>query len=120
MSVLMPNTTFSIWQSSLLDDNELRPPNSISSGASLVKKASGIPGRVGAPGGSEIIAAGGEQENLTFKFVCDPCNINHLDILEDESTGKKYEVQWVVDGGEFGLEHKSGAVRLDSGSVYSS
>lgn len=38
----------------------------------------------------------GDSEAVTFNLLADPCDLQYLDEVEDEITGQRYAVEWVV------------------------
>lgn len=38
----------------------------------------------------------GDSEEVRFSLVADPCDLQYLDEVEDEYTGDRYQVEWVV------------------------
>lgn len=118
MGILLPSTTIKVLRSTVQDDDELHTAYSGDENSNSQTVAAGIPAHIGSPGGAETIAAGGQQTNMTFRFNCDPCDIQHTDIIEDEKTGKKYQVQWIEHRVGLGMDLMVGALRHDEGSEY--
>lgn len=38
----------------------------------------------------------GDSEQVNFSLLADPCDLQYLDEVEDEVTGQRYAVDWVV------------------------
>lgn len=38
----------------------------------------------------------GDSEVVVFSLLADPCDLQYLDEVEDEQTGRRYAVEWVV------------------------
>jgi hypothetical protein len=38
----------------------------------------------------------GDSEQVNFSLLADPCDLQYLDEVEDELTGQRYAVEWVV------------------------
>ena len=38
----------------------------------------------------------GDSETVNFSLLADPCSLQYLDEVEDEYTGDRYQVEWVV------------------------
>ena len=38
----------------------------------------------------------GDSELVNFSLLADPCDLQYLDEVEDEVTGERYAVEWVV------------------------
>ena len=38
----------------------------------------------------------GDAQSVQFDLVADPCDLQYLDEVEDEYTGDRYQVEWVV------------------------
>ena len=38
----------------------------------------------------------GDSEQVNFSLLADPCDLQYLDEVEDEITGQRYAVEWVV------------------------
>ena len=38
----------------------------------------------------------GDSETVNFNLLADPCDLQYLDEVEDEQTGQRYAVEWVV------------------------
>src|SRR4249919_1863371 len=38
----------------------------------------------------------GDSETVTYSLLSDPCDLQYLDEVEDEYTGERYRVEWVV------------------------
>jgi hypothetical protein len=54
-------------------------------------------GRTGQPGDAEFVA---------FQLACDPIDLRHTDLVDDETTGDTYRVEWAeTAAGVAGLGH---------------
>lgn len=71
--------------------------------------ATGVRAHINGWGGSEI-TTGGEQQNITASFTCDPCDIDHRDLVRDDTTGQTYEVQWVQRRKALGFDYVRGSL----------
>jgi hypothetical protein len=40
----------------------------------------------------------GDAEVVRFTLLADPCDLQYLDEVEDQITGQRYQVEWVVAG----------------------
>jgi hypothetical protein len=62
---------------------------------------------------------GGEQVRVQLRLICDPCDIDHLDLVEDERTGRTYRVGWMVPMGDPGgtVSHLEGGLDIIEGLV---
>lgn len=118
MGILLPSTTITVLRSTVQDDNELRAAYTGGSTTDTAVVAEGIPAHIGAPGGSERTDQSGQQTNMSFRFNCDPCDIQHTDLILDEKTGRKYEVQWIERRTGLGMDLMVGSLRYDIGSEY--
>ena len=38
----------------------------------------------------------GDSESVEFALLADPCDLQYLDEVEDESTGRRYAVEWAM------------------------
>lgn len=74
--------------------------------------ATGVRAHFSSPTGREIVQ-GGEQERVDFVLLCDTLTVglNHLDEVEDETTGELYEVVWARRRIGLGLDHIEAGVR---------
>lgn len=83
-------------------------------GRTTVPVATGVRAVIGSPSGSERYAPGGGTSRVTDVLNCDPCPelVDNTFVVVDESTGIRYEVEWVRHRQGFGLEHtKAGLVQ---------
>ena len=39
----------------------------------------------------------GDSESVVYTLLADPCDLQYLDEVEDEYTGDRYQVSWVVN-----------------------
>lgn len=56
---------------------------------------------------------GNVRSELNARLLTDPCDLQHLDRVTDETTGVVWEVSWVLDrsGDYFGLDDMHAGVR---------
>lgn len=58
----------------------------------------GVRAVISEPGGtySGRTVGPGDSELVNFNLLADPCDLQYLDEVEDEVTGQRYAVEWVV------------------------
>lgn len=57
--------------------------------------------------------AGGEQSRVDLSLVCDRCDIDHRDMVRDDTSAAVYRVVWVLDYGP----HIEGGLQVVEGEV---
>jgi hypothetical protein len=72
--------------------------------------ATGVRAVIDRPTGREQVA-GGEQNRVDLSLVCDRCDLDHLDAVRDDKSGRVYRVVWVLDYGP----HLEGGLQIVSG-----
>jgi hypothetical protein len=72
--------------------------------------AAGVRAVIDRASGREQVA-GGEQNRVDLSLVCDRCDIDHLDAVRDDRTGRIYRVVWVLDYGP----HVEGGLQIVQG-----
>lgn len=79
--------------------------------------AGGVRAHISTATGSEQLASGAAQERVYFRLAADPCDLEHNDVVVDEATGERYEVQWVRHRQELGMDHVQAGLRQVTGTV---
>jgi hypothetical protein len=74
--------------------------------------ASGVRAVIDRPSGREQVA-GGEQSLVDLSLVCDRCDINYRDLVQDERSNEVYRVVWTLDYGD----HLEGGLQIVKGEV---
>ena len=55
--------------------------------------ATGVPATFSSPSGSEN-GATGSQEDIEWRLLADPCDLQHHDTVVDDTTAERYGVTW--------------------------
>jgi hypothetical protein len=74
--------------------------------------AEGVRAVLDRPRGTDQVA-GGEQTTVDVALVCDRCDIDYRDLVEDERTNRLYRVVWTLDYGD----HIEGGLQIVQGEV---
>lgn len=83
-------------------------------GRTTTVAAAGVRAVIGSPTGSERYAPGGGTSRITDVLNCDPCPelVDNTCVVVDDTSGIRYEVDWVRHRTGFGLDHtKAGLVQ---------
>lgn len=107
----LATTTITVLRQSEPDQYE-EPYGGTSGPAGRSAVATGVRAVIDRPTGREQVA-GGEQNRVDLSLVCDPCDIDHLDLVRDDRTGHAYRVVWTLDYGE----HIEGGLQIVTGEV---
>lgn len=78
--------------------------------------ASGVRAHLSAPSGTEQQQTG-SAETVTWRLLCDPTDLHHADLIIDEPTGQRFDVEWTRAKPGLGLDHTVAGVRQLSGVV---
>lgn len=74
--------------------------------------ATGVRAVIDRPTGREQVA-GGEQNRVDLALACDPVDIEHRDLVRDDTSGHVYRVVWVLSY----PSHVEGGLQIISGEV---
>ena len=93
-------------------------PDPDTGGSGYATKETGVRATISAGGARGSSGGQGEQQDVTFSMVCDPCDLTYLDLVADEVTGQQYLVEWVVETpGTAGLGHMQVGLRQNKGGT---
>jgi len=107
MSIPVATTTVRTWRkdSEIVEDPwDDGYPDDVTSDFAILDE--GIRAVVSVGGGTYAgrSVGPGESEAVSFSLLADPCDLQYLDEVEDEVTGERYAVEWVVHSpGVYGL-----------------
>lgn len=96
-----------------------RPPADVDpyETATLTTVAEHVRARIGSPSGADS-RAGGDQEVIDAVLWCDPIDLHHEDVVNDEQTGDTYQIRWTRRQNGLGLDHvKAGLLTVQGASL---
>ncbi|MBU6430052.1 MAG: hypothetical protein KGR26_13640 [Cyanobacteria bacterium REEB65] len=62
------------------------------------------------PSGSNKLV-GGDRIVYNARMTCDTCDLQPMDVVEDQTTGDTWRCMWVRPYGQFGLDHMVAQLR---------
>lgn len=60
----------------------------------LAAVRTGVLATISGPTGSRAFGASGGEATVSATLVADPCGLQQGDVIQDESTGDRYSMQW--------------------------
>lgn len=109
---MIPLTTTSIAVHRLTPGSEYDEPYAGPEPLNRDLIADGVRAVIDTPTGFAQVE-GGQQNVATYRLVCDPVDLTYLDLVQDETTGRYFRVQWLLafpDHVEAGLYDTEGEV----------
>lgn len=109
----LATTTITVWRSPTDDGAEPFDPLDPPEDHEMV--VAGVRAHISSPSGDEAVTSGGDREVVQFGLGCDPCDVEHGDVVVDDTTGEQYQVDWAHHRVGLGLDHVTGGLRQVSG-----
>jgi len=107
-------TTITVLRSPPPDSGEEQYNDPTEAQPDFIPIAEHVRAVISAPFGRER-NMGGAQSIVEFSLSCDPTDIDRLDRVLNEQTGKVYEVTWAEPRVGFGLEHTRAGLKQVEG-----
>lgn len=124
MSIPLATTTIDVLRdaNAIDDDSEYQQLGTVITerGTKLITVARNVRANIGSPSAvPEVLRSGSEQLQIALRMQCDPCEVNHLDSVRDNKTGKVYNVMWVIPRDELGIVYYQVGLRISEGTEFS-
>lgn len=98
----LPTTTITVRRPSSSGDSTDAPD--------VAPIVSEYPATIGSPSGSDLLV-GGEKETVEAVLIVSGIALQHLDFVDDESTGDTWAVVWARSRQGLGLDHVRAGLR---------
>lgn len=108
MSIPIATTTVTVLRASEPEPGE---------GRTLTEAAAAVRAVIGSLSGSESVRPGGGRSTSDAKLTCDVADIIPTDVIEDDTTGERWEVEWVEIKPGLGLDHMEGGLARYRGAA---
>lgn len=102
-------TTISVTRPTVADD----PYDGAATSATVASK---VRAHISTPSGREQ-QRGGSQESIDLRLDCDSVDLQHTDVVVDDTTGETFQVVWAESRVGLGLDHVEAGLRRTGAAV---
>ena len=112
MPIPLPTTTITITRRALVATED--PYDEPSGAPSAI--ASGVRAHISPRGAEEHTEGRSSTEDVRYRINADTADLQHTDLVVDETTDQTYAVVWAENVSGLGLDHTTGELRRITGN----